>query len=79
MFYLLINLSYISFHFRGNSSIPLLDDVSLTVINNSMPIITFQSSHENSETYSDNSIKVDEKLMFFFEEYQGNRWLPKII
>ena len=55
---LLMHLSSISLHFRGKSALPLVDYLGLTVIHHSMPIITFQPSHQNSETYSDKMSKL---------------------
>ena len=62
-------LSSIVLQLRGKSTLPLLNDVNLTVNDISMPIRSYKLLHQNSESDSGHKINVVGKPIFFFANH----------
>ena len=72
----MVKVSSISLHLRGKSALTLLDDVKMTAVTHSMPIIIYQSSHQNTESNFEMKINV---VGFLFLTNIKDLWLRKLI
>ena len=66
-FFLEEKFSSIPFQLRGNLALPLLDDVTVTVGNNSMTVRMYQSSHQNNKCYFEKKNNIIVKIVLLFE------------
>ena len=72
----MVKVSSISLHLRGKSALTLLDDVKMTAVTHSMPIIICQTSHQNNESNFEMKINV---VGFLFLTNIKDLWLRKLI